>query len=185
MPPTLDVPPFPPLTFGDYAWSGSILLRTWTGFQTRRGPYASVSAAEVSDGTVELRVHCDGADPVPPSAEQVAAFAYLLQSEKLVTDSVLTAIFERYPQFREEALGSYAENEEYLAPFPEIARPDQLRPLIGLSIIHVLRDANEGRSYVGFEFGCVWEEEHGLGVMTHGDRVLEVGAADSSFLPPS
>ena len=184
MPPTLEVPPFPTLTFDDYCWVGSVRLRTWAGFQTRRGPYASVSSPEASDGTVKLYVHCDGDGPVPPSAEQSAAFAYLIQDEKIVTDSVLTAIFERYPQFREEALDAYDDSEASLALFPEISRPEQLRPLIGLSIVHVLGDAKDGRSYVGFEFGCVWEREHGLGVMTHGDRVLAVGAAETSFQSP-
>jgi hypothetical protein len=26
----------------------------------------------------------------------------------------------------------------------------------------------------GFGFGCVWEQEHGLGVMTHRDRVVDL-----------
>ena len=36
-------------------------------------------------------------------------------------------------------------------------------------------------AYIGFELGCVWDEEHGLGVMTHRDRVVDVGGADTAF----
>jgi hypothetical protein len=54
--------------------------------------------------------------------------------------------------------------------------------LIGLSSVHVLSVAKDGIAYIGFEFGCTWDGEHGLGVMTHRDRVIEVGGADTSFL---
>jgi hypothetical protein len=36
-------------------------------------------------------------------------------------------------------------------------------------------------SYVGLEFGCSWDKEHGFGVMLHGSRVFDIGSADTSF----
>ena len=36
--------------------------------------------------------------------------------------------------------------------------------------------------YVGYEFGCEWEDEHGLGVLMHGTRVVDVGFADTAIL---
>jgi len=33
----------------------------------------------------------------------------------------------------------------------------------------------DGIPYVGFEFGCTWDEEHGLGVLMHGTRTVEIG----------
>ena len=96
MPTTIEVPPFPKLTLNECVWEALVRLPTWAGFQTRHGPYTSVSSPMASDGTVKLNVNCDSDNPNPPSVEQIAAFAYLLKSEKLVTDSVLTAIFERY-----------------------------------------------------------------------------------------
>lgn len=52
-------------------------------------------------------------------------------------------------------------------------RPDDLRALIGLGTIHVLATAKKGMAYVGFEFGCTWDEEHALGVQTHGRRGID------------
>jgi hypothetical protein len=40
-------------------------------------------------------------------------------------------------------------------------------------------DPDTGRSSI--EFGCVWEEEHGAGVMTHIGRVIATGQAHCSF----
>ena len=41
--------------------------------------------------------------------------------------------------------------------------------------------AKDGIAYVGLEFGCEWDSEHGMGVMLHRDRILELSQADSSF----
>ena len=47
--------------------------------------------------------------------------------------------------------------------------------------MHILNVAKEGVAYLGLEFGCEWDQEHGLGVLPHRDRVLEVCQADTSF----
>ena len=57
-----------------------------------------------------------------------------------------------------------------------------LRPLVGLGSVHVLSLAQDGVACIGFEFGCVWDGEHGAGVMTHRGRVIAVGQADCSFV---
>ncbi len=31
-------------------------------------------------------------------------------------------------------------------------------------------------------FGCTWDSEHGLGVMTHKNRIIEIGDASTAFL---
>jgi len=38
-----------------------------------------------------------------------------------------------------------------------------------------------GNAYIGFELGCTWDEEHGAGVMTYKERVVEIGQAGTSF----
>ena len=67
---------------------------------------------------------------------------------------------------------------------PAVDHPAQLQNLIGLNIVHVLDELNDGVCYIGCEFGCQWDEEHGLGVMTHRGQVVQVGAAEESFCPP-
>ena len=96
-----------------------------------------------------------------------------------LTDMVLKAIFDVYPEWREnykEFLGEELEDR-----MPELHSPSDLKTLIGLSTIHVLSVERDGLAYVGFEFGCEWEEEHGLGVMLHGNRIIDVGSAEEAF----
>ncbi len=71
--------------------------------------------------------------------------------------------------------------EEYGYDVPVVNQPEELKELIKLHTVHVESGAKDGIAYLGFEFDCNWDEEHGLGVMMHGSRVLEVGQAEVSF----
>ena len=108
----------------------------------------------------------------------------MLLNQNQMRDAVLDKVFELYPLWREE-YGFDQDDEECVQEFlqfmPEIEDKEQLRKLMGLSYVHILDVAKEGVAYIGFQFGCTWENEHGLGIMTHKNRVVDVGqAADSS-----
>jgi hypothetical protein len=178
---TLDVPPFPPLRWDKYFWVGEVTLPSWAGFQTRRGPYGAVSSKKPSDGSARLNVTPeDDERRSPPLAAQVAAFRHLLDNEPAVAASILRAAFDRYPAEKAAYADAYSD-EEAAEVLPDIDGPAGLRSLIGLSDVHVLSVAKDGAAYVGFEFGCVWDPEHGFGVMTHLGRVVKVGQADVAF----
>jgi hypothetical protein len=109
----------------------------------------------------------------------VAAFRHLLDHETDVAGAVLEALFERYP---EEQAAYAVDDDEEGASLPDIDDPSGLRTLIGLSNVHLLSVVKDGVAYVGFEFGCAWDAEHGAGVMTHLGRVVAVGQADTALL---
>jgi hypothetical protein len=175
----IDIPPFPPLTWEGYHWSGEVRLPSWAGFQSRRGRYASVSALGPSDGTAGMTV--DGKGKALPTPEQIAAFQYLLHNEAAVAEAVGSALLGYYPRQREAYLDAYdlEESDEV----PEVTDLDDLRQLVGLSSVHVLSVAQDGAACIGFEFGCAWDAEHGAGVLTHCTRVIAIGQADCSFVP--
>jgi hypothetical protein len=102
-----------------------------------------------------------------------------LDRQKAIRDAVLCAIFTAYPDWRDEYGYEEDEAEELM---PALDRPDQLKQMIGLTNVHVLGVVRAGVAYVGFECGCTWDEENGLGAMTHKGRVVEVGGGDVSFL---
>lgn len=178
--PTLNSPPFPPLCWNGHFWAGEVVLPSWAGFQSRRGAYNSVSSEAPSDGTVELTVDAGEDSHSPPLPAQVNAFRYLVDNEALVAGAVLQAIFSAYPSLPAVLYGYDDEEAAELAP--QLHQAEQLRQLIGLSSVHILNFSKGGIAYIGFEFGCTWDAEHGLGVMTRRDRVVEIGGADTSFL---
>ncbi len=180
--PSLTIEPFPLLEWDDYFWSATIKLPVWKGFQNRQGPYASTRGRKPSDGTVSLSVgSLDIEKPSLPSPEQGAAYRYLIAHQRRIRDAILRALLREYPEYRASYIADYDldESDETL---PVIDRPGQLKGLMGLSGLLIHPVVRQGVAYVGYEFGCAWEEEHGFGAMMHQDRVVEVGQADVAIL---
>ena len=90
-----------------------------------------------------------------------------------------TAVFKAYGELRESGDFSPQEAEELL---PMLTTPGDLQQLIGLYVVNVHQIAKDGIPYLGFEFGCTWDQEHGLGVLMHGTRVVAVGGNDTAGL---
>jgi len=177
---TLNLPPLPALKWNDYFWVTSVLLTSWAGFQSRQGPYGAIDELITSDGSITMMVHTPNNEPSTPSNEQIAAYQHLIERQEPIRDSLLQAILAEYPTWREEYADSSAEDAEEV--MPDIQRPEQLKELIGLGIVHIHTVAKDGIAYVGYEFGSNWEEEHGLGAMTHAGRVVNIGSADRAIL---
>lgn len=178
----IHIPPFPPLQWDGYFWTGEIKLSSWAGFRGRRAGRRSILSAPPADGTVQVNVITeDNREDLLPLAEQVAAFRYLLDNEQAVTTAILEALFEAYPEAKEGYMDAY-EGDDDVDELPDLSSPGELRQVVGLSAVHVLPVVRDGLAYVGFELRCAWDEEHGAGVMTHRGRVVKVGPAADSFL---
>jgi len=106
----------------------------------------------------------------PPTPEQAAAYEYLLANQEAVRDTLVAAILEEYPLIRQNVLAGGITDP---ADMPENLSPDDLKSRVGLAVIHILSVAKDGVAYTGFEFGCTWAEEHGLGMMMHQGRIVE------------
>ncbi len=170
---TLEYPPFPPLVWDLFFWVGEVALPSWAGFEVRRDRAGRRLQSMQPDGIARLSVTTlDKATRTHPIAEQVAAFRHLLNNEAAVASAVAEALAEYCPGHAYDG-----DDEELLG----ISGPDDLRPLVWLSEVHVLTVTRDGVAYIGFEFDCAWDEEHGAGVMTHLGRVVATGQAADSF----
>lgn len=188
---SLAYPPFPRLEWEEPFWTARVVLDSWQDFQPAyKGRDATPRRRKKAAGPAELSVVLpdeltfEGIRAIP-SPGQAAAYGYLLDHETEVQAAILRAVFRAYPEFRDKE-GYWAEDEEAEEALkariaPPLKRPEELKALIGLRAVHILRVTRAGFAYVGFEFDCTWDSEHGLGVMTHKRRVVEVGEADSSF----
>jgi hypothetical protein len=58
---------------------------------------------------------------------------------------------------------------------------EDFKNLIGLSNLHIMESDKNDFAYIGFELGCDWDDEHGVGIMMHKDRVVAIGLAETSF----
>jgi len=168
----------PSLSLENGCWECTIALPSWTGFQSRRGPYGSLDSQNVSDGSTQLSISPPDDGESPPSGEQAAAYSYLVAHHQSIRDQILAAVLKEFPRFR----ARFYEIESPSESFPTVNRLEDLRNVLGLTNVLIHTVILEDVAYVGYEFGCAWDAEHGLGAMTHRDRIVALGGADTAIL---
>jgi hypothetical protein len=154
-------PPALPDGADDDIW---IILPPWAGFSDGRSKAAS--------GEVRLGVGGDatGAEEVGP--EQRAAYRLVtrsaLKNQRMILDAIALA-------WKDLVRGADV-------PLPTKVDRAALRDLVSLRSVHIHWAHAAKVAYVGYELACAWDTEHGIGVMTHEDRVVETGHADTAIL---
>jgi len=121
-----------------------------------------------------------------PGPAQLRAIEHLTSDQGDSRRVVLAAIRAHYSRIRPKYVAFARQHPSFMGD-PALrmpADPDdrQLSELLELQGVYVHEVVSNGLAYVGLGFSATWEPEHGLGVMTHGDRVIEVGGCDTAFL---
>ena len=187
----MDHPLFGTISEAPRGWSGAVQIGFFSGFDD----VASAFLAEkfggrdhrktadqgYKQGRFELIVHRP--EGYLPTAAQERAFVQFLENQELVCTTVVKAIFDYYRREREMWCTGHAASDEILVP--EVQSPDDLKRLIRLRKLRVLDLSKDGCSLIGFTFHCCWDIEHGLGVLVHGTRVVDVGENDITWNGPS
>jgi hypothetical protein len=170
----------PNIKFIDNSLEGTIRLPIWKDFQSRQGAYGSLDGNKNSNGEFQISIGGDMCMDNPTiMIEHVKAYEYLIEYSKEVCNLILKKLFMEYKNLQTD----YGYDEEELKEImPNVDNIEQFKELIGLSQIHLMNVNKDGIAYIGYEFGCTWDEEHGLGFMTHKDRIIDFGGADVSFL---
>lgn len=168
-------------TWEEYFWVAETSLPSWVGFQNRSGPYGSQVGNAPSVGSVKITFAPEGRgwEPTPLTAEELTLIDWFLANEPIVSQSLLTSLYAAYPTMRENFDGSWLEKRKLM---PKIKSPEGLRKLIGLHSVNIHKITKNNIPYFGFGFGCKWDDEHGLGVLMHGTRLVEIGGEDTSIL---
>lgn len=160
-------------------WTTTAVLPSWSGFQRRDGPYGAASSTAPSSGEVKILFAPEGRGNEPLTANERSLVGWIVENEALVADALLKALWAKYPELQH----LYACDEEEMAKYlPDVNDVQGFRHLIGLHCIHVHPLEADGMPYAGYELGCTWDAEHGLGVLMHGTKVLEIGGADTALL---
>jgi hypothetical protein len=161
-----------------FFWVARCKLPSWVGYLDRSGPYGSAGACTQSDGAVDIVFAPEGRDTSPLTDPERALAQWFVDRERSVSDMVKAAIIQNYSRLQQ----AYSHGVEGADHMPEILSPKDLERLVGLYAVNVHQIEKDATPYLGFELGCTWDEEHGLGVLMHGLRVIEVGGADTAIL---
>lgn len=159
---------------------GVVSLPIWKDFQSRQGVYGSIDTNKKSNGEFLIAIGGDMVMDNPTiTTAHVNAYEYLTTHSREIYDAILARLLAEYKNLQTE----YGYDEEDAKEImPDIENIEQFKDLISLSQIHILNVSKDNVAYVGYEFSCNWDDEHGLGFMTHKDRIIDFGGADTSFM---
>jgi len=129
-------------------------------------------------GEVIVYLENDDGSGGAPDAVMIEAARWLLENDAVFSRAVLDAILADLPSLRA------IENATVLADdafrLPERWDEDTLLPLVRLNSINLY--PVPGGPYIGLDFSCAWEDEHGYGLMMAGTEVVETGGAEVGAL---
>jgi len=169
----------PPFALQDNLWwTARAKLVSWEGFLARDGAYGSRRSSFPSDGSVTVCFAPEGRDCEPLLPSELALIRWFFEHEPGVSDSLQRALVEAYPDLRDQ----YECEADEESPLPETRDIDDLKQVVGLHSVNIHQVSRSGVPYIGFELGCNWDEEHGLGVLMHGTQVVKIGGADTAIL---
>jgi len=139
-----------------------------------------VSNEGISDGKVRLVFAPEGRDDAPLTEAEIGLVRWAVENQAAVHDAMLQALFDRYPRIRAEFLDDYEGDALASQCVPLLKTPEELKALIGVVSVYI-HPINSSEPFIGVEFGCEWDDEHGLGILLHGARPLEIGHADTAI----
>jgi hypothetical protein len=156
-------------------WYYDIELPSLAGFQERNGAYTSISSDKPNQGLFKVEFEDDLSDNQDPSTEQLNTFNFIIENQEKISH----AICERTLIELSDILMDYGlENEEEY----QNLNTEKIKSLIGLSYIHIKIIAKENYSYFDIIGGCNWDEEHGLNILFHKDRVVSFSGIDGGSI---
>lgn len=146
---------------------GEIILDKWDDLFGTEGPYTfsfELGTDETMTGFSEV---------------QKAGYDYVIENQAEIAEAILAALLREYPDMQE----NYGyDGEEKAELMPDATDIGELAKLLSPNSVIVHPVELDGLSYIGYEFGCTWDEEHAFGAMLHGTRVAEIGGADTAIL---
>lgn len=158
----------PNIIIGDN-YEGLLSLGFWKDFQSRQVVCGSQETNSTSDGFVKVRVEGKQIESVKTTTlAQVNAIEFLINHSDKIRDALLTGLLDE--------LANLKEVDDDLTP--DISGIEDMKKVIRLSYLHVMSSDKDDFAYVGFELDCKWDEEHGIGVIMHKDRIVKIGQAE-------
>lgn len=113
-----------------------------------------------------------------PTPEQQNGIDYLQENQKTILDNILNELLKKYPELQK--IYDYSE-EDKVDFMPDLKDIQGFASLLSLNCFYITSIIKDNHPYIGIGFSCSWDDEHGLGIMTHKNRVIEIGGADTAF----
>lgn len=152
------------------------VLESWRGYMKNYR-----NETRVNDGTVKLdfggfNVEDKSIDWQP----QVNAYHYLMENQEAIRDSIIRTLSEKFEWLKQ----TYEWDSEDEPDVPVVPPPidfDFKRFIGPISINFDEEESRNNIAYLQWHFDCEWDPEHGLSVITHEDRVIDLDRGETDI----
>jgi hypothetical protein len=163
----------------DCWWKTKVVLPEWADCKYIEDEDISQDKPlENTPGSIEIVFAPEGRDSSLLTESEILKITWFIENSIVVSNAVMESIYEAYPSLKEEYGYSQDEREDYM---PDISSISDLKELISRPTINIHQIEKDTIPYIGFEFECKWDPEHGLGVLMNGTRTVKIGGADTAF----
>jgi hypothetical protein len=159
-----------------YAIKGFIELASWTGYYLYDDSYHLIKDKVVTNGRVGLWV--DG--EIAPDCsfrlmeEQVNSYFHLVEYQEKMKQSILENLKKEFPRLLSEEYSSWDQENSNFPGNLIFTKEFDFKNYIGPESISIGEEVKDGMAYVTWNFRCRWDLEHGFGVITHRDRIIDI-----------
>lgn len=114
-----------------------------------------------------------------PSEMQFLNCLWLQEMDETFSSFLLEAIFDAYPTIRSRY--DFIAEEDMNELLPDLPAPSAVSQIVRLNGLSIHAVDHASTPYLGANFACAWDDEHGLGVLSCGTELLEVGTGEVAF----
>jgi len=127
-----------------------------------------------TESTVKIIIRDFLNNDLEPYDEQIECINYIIKNQNQVEQTILDTIWKNWEEIKE-----IHEIDEW-EDSPIIKETNDLYKLIRIDEIYIHPLHKNNISYFGVLGDCMWDEEHGLGIILHRNRVIEFGGAEEA-----
>ena len=151
-----------------------IVLEAWDGYLYKHWE----NGKEITDGKVRLYFDCYRGNNAEDCREEINAYHDLLKNQSEIRDSIIRALVEKFDWLKE----TYDWDSEDEPDVPNIPPIDfDFKPFIGPLSVSFVDESKNDIAYLEWHFQCEWDPEHGLAVITHQDRVIDLDRGETDI----
>ena len=137
-----------------------------------------IGESRLAIGPIDLVFAPEGRGEGPLTDEELMLLNTAYSSMTRTIETAVEGILGQYVDLQGQYGYSPEEQAEYM---PDVGTVDDLYELLTLLRLNV-QCLLVDDPYIGVEFDCRWDPEHGAGVLVQGTRVVEVGGGDTAVL---
>lgn len=149
-----------------------VSLPQWIGY------FSNYMCTErIMDGQFSIGIDnvIESSDDFTPSQAQVNAYYYLTENHDAIKESILLALANMILQDYE------IYDPVNLPKLSDLTHGFDFKNYIGPRVINISTDIKDEFAYITWHFHCLWDSEHGFEVITHKNRIIDIGIEADAF----